>query len=112
MLSKDVLDYYGVEKAYDNEISKSVLYSKRDHDTITLREILATALEGAAHDSTEWMALQKYKNEIGEINEMEHRLTEIRRDIWERQFSAGGDRDALIRQRNRANILAIRLTGR
>lgn len=86
ILSDDVLAHFDVERNPSGHYSNRVLFSDRDPDALTNREILANLLETEDMSPSEKGFLTKYKNKIAqieaneaEISSMEAELKELRK---------------------------------
>ena len=83
--SNDVYAHFNMQR-HANDFSANLMYSDRDYDAPTNREILANLLESEDMSPSEKGFLTKYKNKIAqieaneaEISEMESELKELRK---------------------------------
>ncbi len=100
-----------------NEDEKS--FSDRDPDAVSERQALLEALESTAKNEAEKELLANYKKELGLIEELDSKLSDIRSQLRELYFSKGKrDTDAIkklkeqeVKTVNRINIRDKRLLG-
>lgn len=76
----------------------------RDPYQITDREILANAMDSVAKNKDELDVLQRYRARVAELSEKQDQLEQINARIVETR-KAGGNRDEIIKDQNRAQIL-------
>ena len=79
-------------------------YQARDPYQITDREILANAMDSVAKNKDELDVLQRYRARVAELSEKQDQLEQINARIVETR-KAGGSRDEIIKDQNRAQIL-------
>ena len=82
----------------------NVNYQARDPYQITDREILANAMDSVAKNKDELDVLQRYRARVAELSEKQDQLEQINARIVETR-KAGGSRDEIIKDQNRAQIL-------
>ena len=88
----------------------SALLQVRDPSQITDREILANAMDSMAETQAELDWVKRYRKNIGELNEKQRQMDEINADIVRMSNEdPKGNRDEIIRQQNRAKILASQI---
>lgn len=96
--------------ARDFEQAHDSLNQTRDPSQITDREILANAMDTMATTPAELDWVQRYRNYIGKLNEQQQQMDEINADIVRMtNEDPKGNRDEIIRQKNRAKILASQI---
>ena len=109
---------YGVgkESGKVKEIAKSEasmresLYSDRDIDSVSNRDILANAFMDVAQDDVERGKIAEYQQKIKALDEYERKLRDIRAQLHDLSFSAGPRDNAKIREmREKATKLANRI---
>lgn len=82
----------------------NVNYQARDPYQITDREILANAMDSVAKNKDELDVLQRYRARVAELSEKQYQLEKINARIVDTR-NAGGSRDEIIKDQNRAQIL-------
>ena len=90
ILPESVWRHYGHTVRPDGELGKSALFSDRDPDAPTNRELLINALETDNMSPSEKGFLTKYKNKIAQIEANEAEISEIRSELKELQKSGKG----------------------
>ena len=89
---------------------RQFLFSDRDPDSTSPRNLLANALEGTVSNDVERKKLAEYKKKIALITAEEEKLTELRRQIKELSFSKGKrDSEKLKKLREEATKTANRI---
>lgn len=89
---------------------QDILYSDRDPDAVSTRNLLANSLESAAQNDIERNKLKVYKSKIDLIEAEEAKLTELRAEIKELSFAKGPRDTAKIRKlQDSATISANRI---
>ena len=63
--------------------------SERTGNSVSNRSLLANAFEWVVQNSKEYEMLQEYKEQIGQLNELEARLSELNSEIHEIRFTKG-----------------------
>lgn len=86
--SEDVYKHFGMKREA-NDFSENLLYSDRDPDSISNRNLLANALESAVKNDIEKNKLNEYKSKIDLIEAEQKKLSELRSEIKEISFSKG-----------------------
>ena len=110
ILSADVLKHFGAERPADGYYSDRVLYSDRDIDSVSNRDILANAFMDVAQDDIERGKIAEYQQKIKALDEDERKLRDIRAQLHDLSFSAGPRDNAKIRElREKATKLANRI---
>ena len=89
ILPEDVFRHYGHTERPSGDVGESALFSDRDPDAITPRNLLANALESTVTNDIERKKLEQYKKKIDSMNAEEKKLSEIRKEIKELSFSKG-----------------------
>lgn len=109
-------DVAGAMRGKVKEIAKSEasmresLYSDRDIDSVSNRDILANAFMDVAQDDFERSKIAEYQQEIKALDEDERKLRDIRAQLHDLSFSAGPRDNAKIRElREKATKLANRI---
>ena len=109
-------DVAGAMRGKVKEIAKSEasmresLYSDRDIDSVSNRDILANAFMDVAQDDVERSKIAEYQQEIKALDEYERKLRDIRAQLHDLSFSAGPRDNAKIRElREKATKLANRI---
>lgn len=109
-------DVSGAMRGKVKEIAKSEasmresLYSDRDIDSVSNRDILANAFMDIAQDDFERAKIAEYQQQIKALNEDERKLRDIRAQLHDLSFSAGPRDNAKIRElREKATKLANRI---
>lgn len=92
---------YHVREAKDDD---SVNLQIRDPYQLTDREILANTMESVARNKDELDILRRYKARVAEYGEKQALLDKINANIA-RLTNEGGERDEIVKERNRAQIL-------
>ena len=98
ILPEDVLRHYGHKARPEGELGESALFSDRDPDALTPRNLLANALEESAVHEVEKKKLAEYKENIGKLYEKEQELYEVRKEIKELSFAPGKKDTAKIKK--------------
>ena len=81
VLPGSVLRHYGHTERPEGELGESALYSDRDPDAITDRELLANVLEASAQTDWEKKKLKEYKAKIAEKEALSRELAEIENNL-------------------------------
>ena len=109
-------DVAGAMRGKVKEIAKSeasmreALYSDRDIDSVSNRDILANAFMDVAQDDVERGKIAEYQQKIKALDEDERKLRDIRAQFHDLSFSAGPRDNAKIRElREKATKLANRI---
>lgn len=103
ILPEDVLRHYGHVSRPDGKLGESALFSDRDPNALTPRNLLANALESSAVHEVEKKKLAEYKDNIEKLYAKEQELYEVRKKIKELSFSPGKrDTAKLKKLRNKA----------
>ena len=109
-------DVAGAMRGKVKEIAKSEasmresLYSDRDIDSVSNRDILANAFMDVAQDDVERGKIAEYQQNIKALDEDERKLRDIRAQLHDLSFSAGPRDNAKIRElREKATKLANRI---
>lgn len=109
-------DVAGAMRGKVKEIAKSEasmresLYSDRDIDSVSNRDILANAFMDIAQDDVERGKIAEYQQKIKALDEDERKLRDIRAQLHDLSFSAGPRDNAKIRElREKATKLANRI---
>ena len=109
-------DVAGAMRGKVKEIAKSeasmreALYSDRDIDSVSNRDILANAFMDVAQDDVERGKIAEYQQKIKALDEDERKLRDIRAQLHDLSFSAGPRDNAKIRElREKATKLANRI---
>lgn len=109
-------DVAGAMRGKVKEIAKSEasmresLYSDRDTDSVSNRDILANAFMDVAQKDVERSKIAEYQQEIKALDEDERKLRDIRAQLHDLSFSAGPRDNAKIRElREKATKLANRI---
>ena len=109
-------DVAGAMRGKVKEIAKSEasmresLYSDRDIDSVSNRDILANAFMDVAQDDVERGKIAEYQQKIKALDEDERKLRDIRAQLHDLSFSAGPRDNAKIRElREKATKLANRI---
>ncbi len=89
VLPESVLRHFGYESRPDGKIGESALYSDRDPEAVSNREILAGALESVAANDIEKNKLSQYKAKIEAMDTEQKKLKALRAEIKEISFSKG-----------------------
>ena len=89
ILPEDVLRHYGHVSRPDGKLGESALFSDRDPDALTPRNLLANALEESAVHEVEKKKLAEYKANIEKLYANEQELYEVRKEIKELSFAPG-----------------------
>ena len=97
ILPEDVLKHYGHDARPAGVLGESALYSDRDPNAVSTRNLLANSLESAAQNDIERNKLRLYKEKIDLIESEEKKLTELRAEIKELSFAKGPRDTARIR---------------
>lgn len=74
------------------------LYSERDIDSVSPRDLLAGAMESIAQTDTERKKIAEYRQKVQLLNEQEAKLAEIRKELAQLSFSKGKRDAAKIRK--------------
>ena len=86
------------------------IYSDRDIDSVSNRDILANAFMDVAQNDVERGKIAEYQQQIKALNEDERKLRDIRAQLHDLSFSAGPRDNAKIRElREKATKLANRI---
>ena len=110
ILSDDVLNRLGETRNPNGGYSDKVLFSDRDPDSISTRELLANALESVAQNDIERAKLEQYKRKIALIEEEQAKLAETKAKIKELSFAKGRrDTEAIKKLQFEANQSANRI---
>lgn len=100
----DVMDY-----RIALQENTGIRYSTRDPEDISSREVLATALEGAAQNERERKMLKAYKEQIGKYDGIQKDIAAKRARIKELTFGkyerTGETRDELAKLKNQVSVL-------
>lgn len=83
------MKHYGHTSRPDGKLGESVLFSDRDPNALTPRNLLANALEDSAVHEVEKKKLAEYKDNIEKLYEKEQELYEVRKEIKELSFAPG-----------------------
>lgn len=83
ILPESVWRHYGHAVRPDGELGKSALFSDRDYDAPTNREILANLLETEDMSPSEKGFLTKYKNKIAQIEANEAEISSMESELAE-----------------------------
>ena len=109
-------DVAGAMRGKVKEIAKSEasmresLYSDRDIDSVSNRDILANAFMDVAQDDVERSKIAEYQQKIKALDEDERKLRDIRAQLHDLSFSAGPRDNAKIRElREKATKLSNRI---
>lgn len=109
-------DVAGAMRGKVKEIAKSEasmresLYSDRDTDSVSNRDILANAFMDVAQNDIERGKIAEYQQKIKALDEDERKLRDIRAQLHDLSFSAGPRDNAKIRElREKATKLANRI---
>ena len=109
-------DVAGAMRGKVKEIAKSdasmreSLYSDRDIDSVSNRDILANAFMDVAQNDVERGKIAEYQQKIKALDEDERKLRDIRAQLHDLSFSAGPRDNAKIRElREKATKLANRI---
>lgn len=109
-------DVAGAMRGKVKEIAKSEasmresLYSDRDTDSVSNRDILANAFMDVAQNDFERVKIAEYQQQIKALDEDERKLRDIRAQLHDLSFSAGPRDNAKIRElREKATKLANRI---
>ena len=109
-------DVAGAMRGKVKEIAKSEasmresLYSDRDIDSVSNRDILANAFMDVAQNDVERGKIAEYQQKIKALDEDERKLRDIRAQLHDLSFSAGPRDNAKIRElREKATKLANRI---
>ena len=109
-------DVAGAMRGKVKEIAKSEasmresLYSDRDIDSVSNRDILANAFMDVAQNDVERGKIAEYQQKIKALDEDERKLRDIRAQLHDLSFSAGPRDNAKIRElRDKATKLANRI---
>lgn len=109
-------DVAGAMRGKVKEIAKSEasmresLYSDRDIDSVSNRDILANAFMDVAQNDVERGKITEYQQKIKALDEDERKLRDIRAQLHDLSFSAGPRDNAKIRElREKATKLANRI---
>ena len=109
-------DVAGAMRGKVKEIAKSEasmresLYSDRDTDSVSNRDILANAFMDVAQNDVERSKIAEYQQKIKALDEDERKLRDIRAQLHDLSFSAGPRDNAKIRElREKATKLANRI---
>ena len=74
-------------------------YSTQETDSISNRDLLANAFESISQNSEEYKLIQRYKNRIQILNELEAKLSKLNSEIRQIRFGKDGVKDmAKLRQ--------------
>lgn len=98
ILPEDVLRHYGHVSRPDGKLGESALFSDRDPDALTPRNLLANALEESAVHEVEKKKLAEYKANIEKLYANEQELYEVRKEIKELSFAPGKKDTAKIKK--------------
>jgi hypothetical protein len=80
---------YDIKDYYERGRIPQRVYSERDPDAISSREVLANALEGAVQNDIEAEKLAEYKSKIAKFDAEEQKLRQLRAEIKELSFTPG-----------------------
>lgn len=80
---------YDIKDYYERGRIPQRMYSERDPDAVSNREILATSLESAAKNDIERKRLAEYKKKAQHLDEEQAKLAEVKKRIHELSFSKG-----------------------
>lgn len=80
---------YDIKDYYERGRIPQRVYSERDPDAISSREVLANALEGAVQNDIEAERLAEYKSKIEKFDAEEQKLRQLRAEIKELSFAPG-----------------------
>ena len=89
ILSDDVLAHFGETRNPKGSYSDKVLFSDRDGEVVSNRNMLANALEDTVQTEAERKRLQEYKNKIALIEADQKRLTAMRQKAQELRTKKG-----------------------
>lgn len=105
-----VFDSSVKEIAKSEASMRESLYSDRDIDSVSNRDILANAFMDIAQDDVERGKIAEYQQKIKALDEDERKLRDIRAQLHDLSFSAGPRDNAKIRElREKATKLANRI---
>lgn len=94
----------------DGRAFRSIMYSDRDIDSVSNRDILANAFMDIAQNDVERGKIAEYQQKIKALDEDERKLRDIRAQLHDLSFSAGPRDNAKIRElREKATKLANRI---
>lgn len=94
----------------DGRAFRSIMYSDRDIDSVSNRDILANAFMDVAQNDFERGKIAEYQQQIKAMDEDERKLRDIRAQLHDLSFSAGPRDNAKIRKlREKATKLANRI---
>ena len=88
-LSDDVISRLGEERRGP----KKAMYSTQETDNISNRDLLANAFESISQNSEEYKLIQRYKNRIKILNELEEKLGKLNAEIRQIRFGKDGVKD-------------------
>ena len=81
--------YADAAKKLFSEVDGSLRFSTQQTDNITNRDMLANAFEWVVQNSKEYEMLQEYRENIGKLNELDAKLSELNSEIREIRFTKG-----------------------
>ena len=70
-----------------------VMYSTQETDNISNRDLLANAFESISQNSEEYKLIQRYKNRIQILNELEEKLSKLNAEIRQIRFGKDAVKD-------------------